>query len=101
MAWGLPAEISSMHINEEAVPLNGNWCVRLRRKGRGFGGFPSDLKLGHYIGTWGVEGGRSEVRLLRRLRRGFDGKRADLKVGQYMGMGQGSLDSRAVEAEGR
>jgi hypothetical protein len=71
MAWGLPAEISSMNFCDDVVPLNGNWCVRLRRGRRGFGGLR--------------EGGRSEVRPLQRLRLDFEGRGADLKVGQYMG----------------
>jgi hypothetical protein len=62
MAWGLPAEISSMHIDEEAVPLNGNWCVRLRRKGRGFGGFRSELKVGQCIWRWDEFGVEAEGR---------------------------------------
>lgn len=62
MAWGLPAEISSMYIHEDVVPLNGNWCVRLRRKGRGCGGLRADLKTGQYIWRWDEFGVEAERR---------------------------------------
>jgi hypothetical protein len=45
MAWGLPAEISSMYFCDEAVPLNGDWCVRLRREKRGYGGWVDSMAV--------------------------------------------------------
>ena len=45
MAWGLPAEISSMQFDDDVVPLNGTWCVRLRCERRGFGGWMDNRKV--------------------------------------------------------
>jgi len=45
MAWGLPAEISSMHIDDDVVPLYGTWCVQLCQERRGFGGWMDNRKV--------------------------------------------------------
>ena len=60
MARGLPAEISSMQMDKEAVPLDGNGVSRVRRKGRGWSELrkrTGGLKPGAYMRS-GVEAER-------------------------------------------